>query len=219
MKAVTNFVSSVMEEKGLTKKDLVRLMGYKNKEKGECRLTLFLRDKYNNPDFIANVLNALGVDNRTSELAIQATNSDNELEYENYLLKAELIFQEKFCPFIVRETESERPSSITMAALTGGMHKYIPLAKNFKLLAYEDQLKKVSEIIIKDYKKNEGMAGFFGKITGYSYFEQFNNTVLFDVSGNILKENIKKHLPYYSPYGGGYLRLRGKPLPLVFKTN
>jgi len=102
-----------------------------------------------------------------------------------------------------------------MAAITGGRHKYISLDKNFKLLAYDEQLKKVSEIVKEDYIKRNGDALFFGKILGYSYLKQFNNSVLFDVNGNILNENIKKQLPYYSPYGGGYLKMRGKTLPLV----
>jgi hypothetical protein len=218
MIAVVNFVISVMEEKGITITDLVGLMGYKNKQKGECNLTHFLRDEYNNPDYILNVLKVLGVDKRTRELAVQATIRENDLENRNHSLAYELEFQENFYPFIIRETETERPSSITMAALTGGIHKYIPLDKNFRLLAHEEQLKKVSETVKKDYIKNAGIAGFFGKILGYSYLKQFNNSVLFDVNGNILNENIKRLLPYYSPYGVGYLKMRGKTLPLVLKN-
>ena len=215
MIAVVNFVISVMEEKGITIKDLVGLMGYKNKDNGERNLTHLLRDEYNNPDYILNVLKVLGVDKRTSELAVQATIREYELECRNARLAYELEFQENFSPFIERETERKTPISITMAAITGGRHKYISLDKNFKLLAYDEQLKKVSEIVKEDYIKRNGDALFFGKILGYSYLKQFNNSVLFDVNGNILNENIKKQLPYYSPYGGGYLKMRGKTLPLV----
>ncbi len=96
-----------------------------------------------------------------------------------------------FHPYVFIETTSKMPSSIAMAAATGGSTKYINLEKTFTA----DDLPRVQAIVREHYLKNEGNCALFGRVVRYRFVYLPTESILLDTEGSETERQTGRYWP------------------------
>ena len=97
----------------------------------------------------------------------------------------------QFAPYVFIETTLKRPSSIAMAAATGGRMKYIDLPASFTT----DDLSQVRQIVCEHYRKNEGNCILFGRVVKYRFVYTPDDCILLDTEGNEIGRQQGRYWP------------------------
>ena len=94
----------------------------------------------------------------------------------------------EFRPHVRVKTERTVPSPIFVVAMTGGPDRWlrISLPEEVTALPEHDQIAQAAEIIRQHHTNFKGWAGPFGSITGYYYRSEFETTVEFSVTGQVV---------------------------------
>jgi hypothetical protein len=175
---VTSLVLGAMEQKQLSRYELIRRMGYSSVNKGLRRLDLFLAGDELDPVFVAKVTEALVLDSQ---------NINKAIEQDQNIKRARIDAQERavFKPYIYLQTEATRPSQITIFALTGGTrtHKMFFVPEDLPENSWEMQINMVRRLTKAHYRLREGIAPFFGAITGYLYCPTYDSSYEFTLGG------------------------------------
>jgi hypothetical protein len=140
------------------------------------------------------------------------------LEAEEFLLylnceidaqeaEAEAHAREAFRPHLFIITERSRPTSITIALLTGMADRTINLPEDLAANPPEKQLEIVQSVLCQHLNNNQGEWRFFGKILGYYYFHHFRENIRLDVEGNVEKDEAT---PFTPPQG--YIAIGNKKI-------
>ena len=88
-----------------------------------------------------------------------------------------------FEPYIVVRTSSRRPTSISMAACTGALWRFIDITHNILWRSFEAQRGWVAWRCRRHYKENERRCVLFGYIVGYDWVRSHESRIHFDVNG------------------------------------
>jgi hypothetical protein len=140
------------------------------------------------------------------------------LEAEEFLLylnceidaqeaEAEAHARKAFRPHLFIITERSRPTSITLALLTGMTDRTVNLPEDFPEHPFEKQLEIVQSVLRQHFKDNHGQWRFFGKILGYYYFHHFLEKIRLDVDGNVEKDQATPFTP-----SQGYITIGNKKI-------
>ncbi|MFH1729806.1 MAG: hypothetical protein ABIA04_15445 [Pseudomonadota bacterium] len=190
---ITDLILQAMQDKQLSKKDLVQAMNYKNIAKGLRRLDRFLECKRFYKGIIEKLPQILGLDESSFKAEIARTQALIAKEKEDKERQA-------FVPHIIVKHERTGPSLIFVVAITGvERFKYIVLPANIAELSEAEQFDIIRETLkahyIKNMIENKAMQ-LFGDITGYFYRQTYDRTILFSVKGEVLNAHLgKKTLP------------------------
>lgn len=215
MYAVAKVLSDKFEKLQMSRHTLAELMGYKNISKGVQRITLFFQGKFYNQQFVNKMFEILNIDEELKKMSdsitkeqIKSAKRNYELQCENDYLLREIEQRKKFKPFIFRKTSLSRPTQIFPVALCGGEMKYKILSERFSSKSLEDQKLLASRFIRIDYRIKNGVCPYFGRITGYFLKYSYDNSIEYDVNGQILKNKIEDLVFYPSPSATPYVHLK-----------
>lgn len=94
-------------------------------------------------------------------------------------------------PEIYVQSESRRPSSISVAAFAGAGWRYIHVPERVLAKTLKEQFDWVGWCIQDHYQKSKGECFLFGKITGYAYRPRREDYIKFDVGGNLVMDETR----------------------------
>ena len=115
-----------------------------------------------------------------------------------------------FRPMIHVLTSLQTPTSITVAAFTGAPWRKIRIPDNVLLRSFAAQRGWISWRTKRHYKDSAGKCLLFGDILGYVWRHSPDETVRFDVRGNIVGEDA---MPVDST--SGWVTFKGKKVDLA----
>ena len=191
MFALGTFITEKLNAQGIKRSEFVKCLGYKNINKGLRALDQCIEHGEPHPFVVQNLPSALHVEPSVIEKVLKITQQQR-------LDKKEARERKSFRPHLWIITEEKRPTSITMALLTGFAHKTITLPPDITELPFERQLEMVKSVVRSHYAEGEGIWPFFGKILGYYYIHHFRENIRLDVEGNVTK---KETTPFEEPEG------------------
>lgn len=87
-----------------------------------------------------------------------------------------------FVPYIYIATSNRMPSSISMAAATGGLTRTIPLPPE----TTADDLSQVQERVRRHYREHDGHVPIFGVATAYLFVRTPTEGILLDTTGAVI---------------------------------
>jgi len=177
MYAIQEFVLQKMNEKGITRTDLIKRAGYSNITKGIRRLDSFLAgDEY--PQFLIENLHTAIVEPK--ELIIEKlriTDLQIKEQDEQERLKREDFERRSFVPYLFCHTENKIPSQIFVCAILGADRlRFQKLPYNFNSLSPEEQTSARNQVIKYILAKYNGMIPTFGKITCFTQRLYYDDT-------------------------------------------
>jgi hypothetical protein len=172
---ITSYLKDKIIASGLSEKNIVSKMGYKNLAKGLRRLHDVLNGDIENKTFLSGLSKVLAFP--VDELV------KIKSEYEYQLRK------EAFRPHLFSETSRNIPQPIFVGAMCAHM-RYIYLEEDFLELEYIDQLTRVSSHVTAHMLKYDGGIGGFGSIKYYilqkTFEEPKKDRLYFDTSGSLI---------------------------------
>lgn len=176
---VRKLVLSTAQFKKMSKSDVVRQSGYANLNKGLRRLESLLHGGLIDQNFIKKICEVLEISRVEMDDAI-------EKDVLSKNLRQEIAERESFKPYIYLCTKATRPSQITMFALTGGtrIHKMFFVPEDLPEKPWEQQVTIVKSLARSHYNLLEGVAPFFGAITGYLYCPTYDSSYEFTLGGD-----------------------------------
>jgi len=193
MYSIGNLIRNTIFEKGVKRVDIVKALGYANLNKGLRYLNNCIQGEGKcSKEFVTKVLEYLKVEQYIIDEAIQKTKDKLKAEEDERKHEREGYEIANFVPHIYIKSESTRPNSISIVAFVGVQHfKCIECPKGIQNIPIRRQLNKVSEIIIDHYNENNGNS-MFGKITGFVYYNTYDNGIEFSIDGKPVDFDVKK---------------------------
>ena len=182
--AIGELIKSITEGDKEKKKELIRRLGYKEKNigKGCNKLDRLVCEGTCTKAFRELLISSLCDDPEIVKNAFEETRKQlwkERTEYERSVFK----------PHLWTLNKHKRPTQITMCAIAGGSQvKAIYLPETIVDQDWEEQKKLVKEQIENlDHAKCKS-TWFFGQITGYVYRKTYNDNFLFDLNGNFVEK-------------------------------
>ena len=174
----SSLVLEKMMQEGLSRSEVVRRLGYRNANKGIRRLDLFLKGEGTDSELVPKLITALDLDADSMHEAIDEDRLRDRQLAEDYA-------RERFNPNIYIQTYATRPSQICIFAMTGGtrVHKTVDVTEEIIAKPWHEQVKVVGSLVRKHYQASDGLAPFFGAISGYLYCPTFDNSYEFTIEG------------------------------------
>lgn len=171
----------------ITKKQLVKKLGYSNTNKGIRRLNRFIETgECENKEFVGNLMESL-------RISLPVLKNATDSVKENILEKRERLERESFKPHIEVKFDSV-PRPILILGLCSKLWK-IKIQNYIKDLGYEEELEEVVRIYNEHYKKYNGVfPGGSAIIAGFRYYRYFDESILFDNEGGIIQID-KEYIP------------------------
>ena len=186
---LSQLIMDSMHSQNMDKHTLVQKMGYANLNKGLRRLDDLLgqevpQKREQKEELIKKCAAALGL---VLDDVLQAAVADEQEQ----MAMVEKWERSNFRPFVYVKTIETRPSSVTMFAITGGpmRHKAFYLPVNFELETQADQFSQLKELVLNHFRDSNGLAPFFGKISGYLYCPSYDESYDFSIEGDLMSEN------------------------------
>jgi hypothetical protein len=93
-----------------------------------------------------------------------------------------------FCPYVLKETIENRPSSLSAAAWSGNQHRYLALTPG----TTEENFTEVQEIVRASHAASNGICFNYGPIVGYRVVFSPTESVLLDTSAQVLTRKLNR---------------------------
>ena len=176
----------------LTKKQLVKKLGYSKTNKGIRRLNRFIETgECKNKEFVENLMKFLRISptvlkNATDSVKEKILEERKRLERENFKPHIEVKFD------IV-------PHPLFILGLCPKLWK-IKVHANIHDFGYEEEIEEVVKIYKNHWNKYNGVfPGGSAQYIGFRYYRNYNESILFDNDGEIVKIE-KEHIPETQAY-------------------
>lgn len=179
-----------IKELNLSKIDLAIKMGYKNLDKGMLKIHQFVKEGYYNKAFSDNLLRCLEIDSLTLEVTQTATNKVLELEKRIIGLERQIELSKSFTPFVYKKNNSPPPKGFSSAMGFRAMTRR-RLDKKILDLSIDEQLTKISKMIINDFLDKDEERISNNNITGYYYRKDYDTSFEFNTDGKLVNREIK----------------------------
>jgi len=201
--AVRNLVHQRLEELKLSPRTVIERLGYRNINRGLCRLEALCSHAHATAEFIERLATALALPLGALQRACAETRQALRDEREQAA-------RERFRPFLSVETAGPRTMGLVIAALAWSTIKQIQLPKDIPSWKLDDQLQHIRQLIATHHQREEGMVRGFGSITGYVYHQTFDHRIAFSVRGDVMD-------PFAPPpFGPPEVTLNGRPASVSF---
>jgi hypothetical protein len=169
------YLNEKINVSGMSKKDIVIKMGYKNVTKGLRRLQNVLNGGSKDEQFLVKLSQVL------SFPVEEIIKIRSDYEYR--------VAKEVFRPHLLAVTSNHIPSPIFVGAMVAHQ-RFIYFEDDFLELEYIDQLARVSGHVIAHMVKQDGRIPAFGRIKYYilqrAYDEAKSDRLFFDTSGSLI---------------------------------
>ena len=194
MYEISKLVNEVISQSKELKREVVLKLGYRNMNKGYRRLNALL-ETGECPEFIKERLpQALNIDKELVDGTFEATRQQIAKEIELAIKRQEEYERKHFKPHLWIEHERKYPegASFWYVVFIGIHHfKALPLPENINEMDWETQQSIVKERILEHHKYCSDDA-IFGRVTGYTYCQTYDDSYLFSVDGMLVRRHIEK---------------------------
>ena len=201
------FITEEMKRQKLKRSEVARRLGYTNINRGLRRLDECIEEAALHNFIVQNLHIAFRVEQSVVQEVLKITKQQILKRRKDLKVETEGRARETFRPHLSIITERSRPTSITMALLTGMADRTVNLPENFAAHSPEKQLEIVQSVVHRHYVDNRGDCLFFGEILGYYYFHHFRENTRLDVEGNV---EMDETTPYTPPQG--YITIGNKKI-------
>jgi hypothetical protein len=184
---ISQLIFSVFQESGLKRSHFAAGLGYRNITGGLRSLDHWLDSGDGDPLLIERLVQSYGVDPTTVRRALAETDAQHNAEYAEAVRRREQWDQEHFRQFVFVETPSGAvQSSFTVAAIAAPSLKFIHVPEAWSALPEPEQLYIVSDLVRQHYADRLGELSLFGSIVGYRFVSAYDESIRFDVGGNVI---------------------------------
>jgi hypothetical protein len=211
MYPIQQLVKAEMIERGLSRMDIVKALGYKNPGKGSRVFDNFMSGKDYSRYLLEHLPAALGI--TSVEIQDRLRDTFSEISEEKRIHERAV-----FDPFLFVRTENKRPGQITVCAM-GGFDKLkrIQLDKKFMTCRARHKDKIIRSAIGHAVEKYNGVIPTFGKIMDFVLIESCmvnaKPCIVYNAKGIVAG---KAHVePEDIGFGVASLRLGGKIISLL----
>ena len=175
---------------GLSRAELVRRIGYRNPSSGCRSLDRLLEEGVMTPFLLEGLPRALELPEEVVGAAVRATADMLRLEEEEEEARLEAAERAAFRPHLFVVTERRVPTQIFICGVVGGMsQKFAELPDGIRQHGPEGECRIIRDTIRLHLEKTGGKTWFFGRITGFVYFRDFDEPPLerlcFDTAGTL----------------------------------
>ena len=202
---VVKVIKNKVEELGITDNELAVKSNLKDIDKGSSEIRDLLNGETFDYKLVLKLLEVLPIDKAMATLTLEDTEFvftlDRRIlkEFEKIKpIENELNRRKNFIPFLYRITSLTEPTDAAEAMFSAGMMKYETITWGINRLSYNDQIKSISDMIVKDYTEQKGNCALFGTITGYYCRIDYDTSLEFDIEGNFIGKK-KNLMPYPNP--------------------
>ena len=187
MYEISRLINHVIGGNKNKKRDVVEKLGYKyDLYKGYSRLRGLLQTGKCNSEISENLPEALGIDKKFVQEAFFKT--DKKLARQNEIMRTqrEHLENKRFKPYLWIEHQYDHILSKSYTNSNNyNESKIIELPDLINSISWEDQLKVIRRYINMNQKGSADER--FGKIRNYIYFNDINESYLFDNYGGLIK--------------------------------
>ena len=166
---IARFLTSLMKESGHSRSEFVRVLGYRNIERGRKRLDAWMAEEKGYSKIIKQIAARFSDDADELYAAISETKRIKIAETEAVFLAQCQAEQDTFVPHIVAIGEYNVPSNICIYGITGAKWDVIELPDNILALPLEKQLSALPDLMHSYRMQHQGQVPFFGPLTGFKY--------------------------------------------------
>ena len=195
MYAISRLINDVISSSKHCKRNIVLSLGYQNINKGYRRLNNLI-ETGECPMSLKDMLpKALNVDEELVNTAFKLTAQQKAKEAKLDRKRTEEYERKSFVPHIWIENELEYPSGAKfwyVAFLGIDKFKVLPLPENINDMDWELQESLVKERILQHQKDCNSNDVIFGRVTGYTYCQTYDNSFLFSIDGKLARRHIEK---------------------------
>lgn len=183
---ISQLLSSAIECFDLQK--LCALLDYPNIQLLELKIEEWLTRGEGDVDFLFYALAALEVPKDLVLSTLEETRKEKTLEREIFDDEETKALCESFRPFIFVETEKPVPEIIPLRILVANRNLFVDMDEFQQSLSEFEELALVSHLVALDYVRRGGQCGSLGAVKSYRYVRKTNESVRFDVAGNIVEK-------------------------------
>jgi len=195
MYAISKLINEVISSSKERKREVILRLDYKNLHKGYRRLNNLI-ETGECPMSLKDMLpKALNVDEELIDGAFKLTAQQKAKEAELDRKRTEEYERKSFVPHIWIENELEYPSGAKfwyVAFLGIDKFKVLPLPENINDMDWELQESLVKERILQHQKDCNSNDAIFGRVTGYTYRQTYDDSFLFSIDGKLLQRRTEK---------------------------
>jgi len=195
MYAISKLINEVISQSKEAKRNVVLKLGYKNINKGYRRLNALIETGVC-PLFLKEKLpKALNLDKELIDQAFVLIAQEKAKEAEEARQRREEYERKHFKPHLWIEHERKYPqgASFWYVVFIGIHHfKALPLPENINDMDWELQESLVKERILQHQKDCNSDDAIFGRVTGYTYCQTYDDSFLFSVDGKLVRRHIEK---------------------------
>jgi hypothetical protein len=187
------YIQCKIEERGMTKTEVIDRCGWQNAKKGLRRLDKMIRGTVLNMNLLTKLVGILDLDKDEVNRHLRLTSAILRMGQE----KDERSKRVNWVPFVHVLAELSRPTSITIVAFCGGdPSRYVEVPTPVTLLPYEQQIAEVGKLLREHHVDHKGRTHFFGKIVGFVYHFTYDYGIEFSVAGEVVG---KRTTPFTPP--------------------
>lgn len=201
---ITQFITSLMSEYGLSRVGFIRALGYHNPDRGLRRLNLWLETGEGYDRILDQIAAVYPGHSEQLQKAVAETSKAKRAEVEAAFLERCKAEESTFIPFIHVDGESRIPNGITVFGISGGHARWttIRIPEGVLRLPLEGQLVRLPRLMAAYQRKYNASCPFFGKLTGFK-FVRLLDYFQFDSEGNFVG-HVEK--PFRTGYVEVFLR-------------
>jgi hypothetical protein len=186
--SISQFIYQVFHQSGVKRSQFIAALGYHNTTGGLRSLDQWLDSGEGDPLLIERLVQVYNVDPATVRLALSETDAQHQAEYEEAVRRHDHWSREHFRQYVFVETPSGVvQSSFTVAAIVAPALKTISLPEGFATKPESTQTQDVAELIRAHFDERGGKLPLFGPIIGYRFVSAYDQSIRFDVAGNVIQ--------------------------------
>jgi len=183
---ISQLISRIMTDSGLSRPQFVTSLGYRNLERGLRRLNPWIDQGEGFALIIKQIAASYPLHSVEIQKAVAITAETKAAEAESAWIESLKAEAGTFRPYIQVEGETTIPSSICIFGVSGGRWNLIDIPRPILELAVEEQLDALPELMCGYLKEHGGNCPFFGKATGFR-FVRFLDYFQFDKEGRLIE--------------------------------
>ena len=202
MNPLKELITIFLKSRGISKKDLVESIGYKNIGKGHNRLDEFLENgRCINPDIVERIPVVLGIPKETYRNAVELLQKAKQDEFHR-------LQRQKFHPHIrIFLFKPIRP--LFIMAMTPSLFS-IDVPYHIQDLPEKKEFKVVFDAFNENDQNHNGFCSH-GNCRGFRYYRTYDEWFEFDIHGKVTGSGTD-----HPPRGEAFLSVGGRRIPQFF---
>ena len=221
MYSIQRFTLETMKQKGFSRSEIVRKLGYRNTGKGFRRLDEFIRQGEMNSFILENLSRALDESPEVILEKLRETEQEIICERNEASAAREKKERGEFTPYLFCRTERRIPSQIFVFAMLGiERYRKITLGKDFNSLPPQVQGRIIRSSIRESLEQHDGQIPTLGMITGFvlvrNYDERGEDHIFFNLAGDPVYDIAADFKEIFT--GTARISMKGRNITVLLRT-